>query len=170
MQNTGVPIHILVTSADFDLTAEYAAARDESANPGAIVSFSGLVREVYSEQISSNEAQTLTLEYYPGMTEQALKNIGEQAVARWPLQTVRIIHRVGTLLPGDQIVLVLCSSAHRHAAFESAEFIMDYLKTSAPFWKKQIRGDESYWVDSRESDYKAMARWQKNITDSDSAR
>jgi molybdopterin synthase catalytic subunit len=160
MQNTTVPVHILVTAADFDLAAEYAAARCDSTNPGAIVTFSGLVREVYSEHSCDDQDQTLTLEHYPGMTEQALKHIAEQAVARWPLQSVRIIHRVGTLLPADQIVLVICSSAHRHAAFESAEFIMDYLKTSAPFWKKQIRGDESYWVDSRESDYQAMARWQ----------
>lgn len=158
-----VPIHVLVTTEDFDLAAEYAAVRAQSENPGAVVSFTGLVREIYPESNVSqvDTTQTLTLEHYPGMTEQALLRIAAKAVSRWPLQCVRIIHRVGELLPGEQIVLVISSSAHRQAAFESAEFMMDYLKTSAPFWKKQHRGGESYWVDSRESDHQAMQRWQK---------
>src|SRR5690606_32855153 len=147
------------TDQDFDLAAEYASARADSENPGAIVMFTGLVREVLGESASAE--QTLTLEHYPGMTQKALLDIAEQAASRWPLQCIRVVHRVGTMEPGEQIVLVLSSSAHRHAAFESAEFIMDYLKTSAPFWKKQVRGNESYWVDSRESDYRALERWQQ---------
>lgn len=156
MQKTA-PIHVLVTAQDFDLATEYEVARTLSQNPGAIVMFTGLVREVYPQEDS---AQALTLEHYPGMTEQALQRIAAEAVSRWPVQCVRIIHRIGTLLPGEQIVLVISSSAHRQAAFESAEFMMDYLKTSAPFWKKQSRDGESYWVDSRESDHQALQRWQ----------
>lgn len=157
------PIHIAVSTGDFDLAAEYAEARRLSQNPGAIVMFTGLVREIFPEQQTNIDStvQTLTLEHYPGMTEQALQKIAEQAVERWPLQCVRIIHRVGALNPGEQIVLVLSSSAHRQAAFESAEFMMDYLKTSAPFWKKQQRGGQSYWVDSRESDHRALERWRR---------
>jgi molybdopterin synthase catalytic subunit len=155
-------IRIQVQQQDFDLSAEYAALRAASGNPGAIVVFTGLVREVLDATrvaTASAKDQALTLEHYPGMTENALQKIAEQAAARWPLQGICIIHRVGTMLPGDQIVLVAASSAHRNAAFESADFMMDYLKTSAPFWKKQITGENSHWVQSRESDYKAAARW-----------
>jgi molybdopterin synthase catalytic subunit len=155
-------IRIQVQQQDFDLSAEYAALRAQSGNPGAIVVFTGLVRDVLeasSRTATSAADQALTLEHYPGMTENALQKIAGQAAARWPLQAICIIHRIGTLLPGDQIVLVAASSAHRNAAFESADFMMDYLKTSAPFWKKQIAGESSHWVQSRESDYEAAARW-----------
>ncbi|TFH73238.1 hypothetical protein E3V39_08390 [Gammaproteobacteria bacterium LSUCC0112] len=152
-------LHISVQTNDFDLAAEYGLARQQSVNPGAIVCFSGLVRDVTQGQMHTGEQQTLTLEHYPGMTEQALTTIAQKAAVRWPLQAIRIIHRVGTLLPTDQIVLVVTSSAHRSAAFEAAEFIMDYLKTSAPFWKKQVAGAHSEWVASRESDYRAAERW-----------
>lgn len=165
-KNTPV-INISIQTHDFDLAAEYDAMRRQSANPGAIAIFSGLVREIRDDSTvgqsgnSDPSEQSLTLEHYPGMTEAALQNIVEQAVQRWPLQACRVIHRVGTLLPGDQIVLVACSSAHRGAAFAATEFIMDYLKTSAPFWKKQVAGERSEWVESRESDYAALDRWSK---------
>jgi molybdopterin synthase catalytic subunit len=157
-------IRIQVQHDDFDLTAEYTALRAASSNPGAIVVFTGLVREFcHAAHIvgDNSEEQSLTLEHYPGMTEQALQKIAQQAMSRWPLEAISIIHRVGTLLPGDQIVLVAASSAHRNAAFESADFMMDYLKTSAPFWKKQRAGNQGHWVQSRESDYEAAARWQQ---------
>jgi len=153
---------ISVQTDDFDLAAEYDNARQQSVNPGAIVCFSGLVRDIAHIGGQTPEQQTLTLEHYPGMTEQALLRIAEQALERWPLQFIRVIHRVGSLAPADQIVLVITSSAHRSAAFEAAEFIMDYLKTSAPFWKKQIAGSHSEWVASRESDYRAAERWTKS--------
>jgi molybdopterin synthase catalytic subunit len=155
-------IRISVQTDDFDLSAEYADARLHSANPGAMVCFSGLVRDIEHANPTAQAQQTLTLEHYPGMTEQSLANITQQATARWPLQAVRVIHRVGVLNPADQIVLVITSSAHRSAAFEAAEFIMDYLKTSAPFWKKQVAGEHSEWVGSRESDYRAAERWTKS--------
>lgn len=162
--NPTASIRIQVRHDDFDLAAEYAALRAASHNPGAIVIFTGLVREFLhaGHAVADNsEEQSLTLEHYPGMTEQALQKIAEQTMSRWPLEAICIIHRVGTLLPGDQIVLVAASSAHRNAAFESADFMMDYLKTSAPFWKKQRAGSEDHWVQSRESDYEAAARWQQ---------
>lgn len=156
-------IQIKIQQQDFDLAAEYDALRQASVNPGAVVLFTGLVRDVVAVgDLGSvdSEQQSLTLEHYPGMTENALHAIAGQAAERWPLMAISIIHRVGTLLPGDQIVLVAASSAHRQAAFESADFMMDYLKTSAPFWKKQQSGDSSHWVESRESDYRAAARWR----------
>lgn len=156
-------IDIRVQQQDFDLSTEYTAVRSASSNPGAIVVFTGLVRDVLvaaGATSTTHPDQSLTLEHYPGMTETALQKIAGQAAERWPLQAVTIIHRVGMLLPGDQIVLVAASSAHRDAAFESVEFMMDYLKTSAPFWKKQRAGEDSHWVESRASDYQAAARWQ----------
>lgn len=151
-------IRVDVQPQDFDLAAEYALIRDIAINPGAITIFSGLVREL---QDSATTGQSLTLEHYPGMTEKALQGIAERAADRWPLSVCRIIHRVGTLLPGDQIVLVATASKHREAAFDAAHFIMDYLKTSAPFWKKQATAEQEYWVESRDADYQAADRWQK---------
>lgn len=150
-------IRVDVQQQDFDLAAEYAAVRGKADNPGAVTIFSGLVREL---QDSATADQSLTLEHYPGMTEKALQNIAERACDRWPLSVCRIIHRIGTLLPGDQIVLVATASSHRDAAFDAAHYIMDYLKTSAPFWKKQVAGEQGFWVDSRASDHEAAARWQ----------
>jgi molybdopterin synthase catalytic subunit len=162
MNTNATVIDITIQAQDFDLAAEYEAMRHQSANPGAIAIFSGLVREIHGENADNHSTdQSLTLEHYPGMTEAALQNIVEEAVQRWPLEACRVIHRVGKLLPGDQIVLVACSSAHRGAAFAATEFIMDYLKTTAPFWKKQVAGDSSEWVESRESDYAALDRWSE---------
>ncbi|MEX0970498.1 MAG: molybdenum cofactor biosynthesis protein MoaE [Paracoccaceae bacterium] len=143
---------VSVQVEDFDLGAELAAMRAGRSDIGALVSFSGLVREV-------SDGGALTLEHYPGMTEKALKAIEQEAQGRWNLQASRIIHRYGTLAPGAQIVLVAAASRHRHAAFEAASFMMDYLKSRAPFWKKEGAGESAAWVDAREDDAAALRRW-----------
>ena len=152
---------ISIQNQDFSLGDEYAAIRARAGDAGAIVTFTGLVREIYSEDSAAGAVQSLTLEHYPGMTEKCLKDIQEKAEGRWPLLATTIIHRVGELQSHDQIVLVASASAHRHAAFESAEFIMDYLKSEAPFWKKQKSVNESRWVESRDTDNAALDRWRK---------
>lgn len=165
---------ISVQVGDFDLAGEYAELRKVALNPGAIAIFSGLVREVVPLNDAPGEApsdaQSLTLEHYPGMTEKALTDIVAQAAERWPLQACRLIHRVGELRPGDQIVLVAVASAHREAAFAAAEFMMDYLKTSAPFWKKQRSGCNSEWVASKDSDYRRAERWREDDSSDDVGR
>ncbi len=153
---------ILVQEQDFDLAQVYQSLRQQAGDPGAIVTFTGLVREIYDQDAdASNPVTGLFLEHYPGMTEKCLEDIARQARDRWPLQALCIIHRVGELRPGDQIVLVGTASSHRHAAFEAAQFMMDYLKSKAPFWKKQRGKTGSEWVASRDSDSEAIARWQK---------
>ncbi|GJM12984.1 MAG: molybdopterin guanine dinucleotide biosynthesis protein MoaE [Pseudohongiella sp.] len=152
---------ISIQEQDFSLGEEYAALRTRAGDTGAIVTFTGLVREIYGDESTPDAVQSLTLEHYPGMTEKCLEDITSKAEKRWPLLATRIIHRIGELRSHDQIVLVATASAHRHAAFESAQFIMDYLKSEAPFWKKQKSGDESSWVESRETDKTALERWQK---------
>ena len=144
---------VSVQEADFDIAAETEAMTAGNAEIGAVVSFTGLVR-------GSGGTEAMELEHYPGMTERALGAIVEEAKERWPLDAARVIHRYGRLLPGDRIVLVLTASRHRRAAFEAAEFLMDYLKTRAPFWKKEHGPDGARWVDARESDDSAAARWQ----------
>ena len=155
---------ITVQQADFDLAAEYKQLREDAGDAGAIVTFTGLVREFYmpdaDEALTGGSTQTLYLEHYPGMTEKSLQDIVAQAESRWPLLGTRIIHRIGKLHPGDQIVMVATASSHRHAAFEAAEFIMDYLKSHAPFWKKQSSATSSDWISSRSSDSEALKRWQ----------
>lgn len=153
---------ISVQAKDFSVAEVYDSLRQEAADPGAIVTFTGLVREIYEQgDDSTNPVTSLFLEHYPGMTEKCLEDIAEQARERWPLQALRIIHRVGELKPSDQIVLVATASAHRHAAFEAAQYMMDYLKSNAPFWKKQQREQGGEWVESRSSDSDAIARWQE---------
>lgn len=149
---------ISVQAEDFDVAAEYAAltAGDDSA--GAVVFFVGRVRE----RNDGRDVRGLTLEHYPGMTERALEKIVEEARRRWPIGKIRVIHRVGALALGDQIVFVGISSEHRQAAFEAAEFVMDYLKTQAPFWKKEQTGAGSVWVEARTGDQKAAQRWSKS--------
>ena len=146
---------ILVQRADFSLGDEYQrlAARHDT---GAIVTFVGKVRDFnQGEQVLG-----LALEHYPGMTEKALADIVAQARGRWPLQECTLIHRIGELLLGDQIVLVAVSSAHREAAFEACHFIMDFLKTRAPFWKKELTAEGiARWVEAKQSDDDAAARW-----------
>jgi len=145
---------VAVQEADFDTGAEIAALSAGDEGAGAVASFVGLVRG------RGEGVDAMTLEHYPGMTEQALADIVAEARGRWDLRRVRVIHRVGRLLPGAQIVFVGVSSAHRGEAFAACEFVMDYLKTRAPFWKKEETADGARWVDARESDDGAAARWQ----------
>lgn len=146
---------IRVQQADFDQTREIAALREGDGRVGAVVSFVGTVRDL-NEGAAVSEME---LEHYPGMTERALEDIVAQARARWELLGVLVIHRVGPLAPLDQIVLVACASAHRGEAFAACEFIMDYLKTDAPFWKKEQTPEGARWVDARSSDDSAKAKW-----------
>ncbi|MDH3668941.1 MAG: molybdopterin synthase catalytic subunit MoaE [Paracoccaceae bacterium] len=148
-------MHVSVQREDFDIAAEISTLTAGDRDIGAVVSFTGLVREMTPKGPISEMA----LEHYPGMTERALEEIAAQAQQRWPLQGLRIIHRHGPLAPGDRIVLVLTASRHRQAAFEAAEFLMDYLKTKAPFWKKEGDGGKARWVDARDSDDNAARRW-----------
>ena len=152
---------ISIQNEDFSLADEYTSIRSRAGDAGAIVTFIGLVREVYGLGSSAGAVQSLTLEHYPGMTEKCLRDIQQKALDRWPLLATSIIHRIGELYSHDQIVLVATASAHRQAAFESAEFIMDYLKSEAPFWKKQKSENESNWIESRETDHATLDRWQK---------
>ncbi|MFB1076824.1 molybdopterin synthase catalytic subunit MoaE [Photobacterium damselae] len=145
---------ISVQFEDFSVADEYEKLA-QGTEAGAVVTFIGKVRDFNQ----GDSVTDLSLEHYPGMTEKALSEIVEQARARWPLLQVRVIHRVGDLDLGDQIVFVGVSSAHRGASFEACEFIMDYLKTRAPFWKKEQTPEESRWVDARESDTSAADRW-----------
>lgn len=151
---------IRVQQADFDLTREIAALREGDGRVGAVVSFVGTVRDL-NEGAAVSEME---LEHYPGMTERALEDIVAQARARWELLGVLVIHRVGPLAPLDQIVLVACASAHRGEAFAACEFIMDYLKTDAPFWKKEQTPEGARWVDARSSDDSAKAKWAQQGT------
>ncbi|RJG17024.1 molybdopterin synthase catalytic subunit MoaE [Massilia cavernae] len=146
---------VRVQLEDFDLGAEVAALRSDNPRIGAVVSFVGTVRDMND----GASVSTMELEHYPGMTEQALAQIVEQANARWPLLGAMVIHRVGPLLPMEQIVLVAVGAAHRGEAFDACEFIIDYLKTEAPFWKKEQTPEGARWVDARESDDSAKAKW-----------
>jgi molybdopterin synthase catalytic subunit len=146
---------VRVQTADFDIGAEIARLREGDRGIGAIASFIGTVRDV-------NDASTITgmtLEHYPGMTEAALDEIVADARARFDIRDALVIHRVGALAPGDQIVLVAVTSAHRGAAFDACEFVMDALKTRAPFWKKERLPDGERWVEARASDDEAARRW-----------
>ena len=143
-----------VQTSDFDIGAEIAALKKDRTDIGAIVSFTGTVRD------QSGAITELTLEHYPGMTEKELEKIEQQAHARWPLQASLIVHRFGTLKPGDNIVLVITASEHREAAFEAARFLMDYLKTNAPFWKRERRPDGAKWVEAKTEDDAAAASWR----------
>ena len=146
---------VRVQEADFDVGAELEALAAGDTEIGAVVSFTGLVR-------GTGGISTMTLEHYPGMTEKALAAIEAEAHERWPLQASLVIHRVGPLAPGARIVFVATASRHRGAAFEAAEFLMDFLKTRAPFWKKEVAADgTAHWVDARETDDAAAARWAK---------
>lgn len=148
---------ILVQEADFDPGAEIAALHAGQPAVGAVASFVGLVRD-------SNEGDsvsTLTLEHYPAMTEKSLREIAEEAARRWRLIDVSVIHRVGRLMPQDRIVFVGVASMHRGDAFAACEFIMDYLKTRAPFWKKEGTPEGERWVEARHSDDEAALRWDK---------
>jgi len=147
---------IRVQEADFDAGRELEALTRGRTDVGAVASFIGLVRDAND----GSDVASLTLEHYPGMTEKALGEICAQALARWDILETLVIHRIGALVPGDRIVLVGVSSAHRGEAFEACEFIMDYLKTRAPFWKKEATPQGERWVEARESDDAAAQRWK----------
>jgi len=148
---------IRIQEKDFDISTEIAGLRKGDPRVGAVVSFLGTVRDMND----GSQVKGMTLEHYPGMTEKALQEILDQAKARWDIYQTLVIHRVGPLLPEDQIVLVVVTSAHRGEAFAACEFIMDYLKTAAPFWKKEDTPEGARWVDARVTDDAAMARWKK---------
>jgi molybdopterin synthase catalytic subunit len=149
-----VTLTVRVQYDDFVLADEYQQL-SQGSQSGAIVTFVGKVRDMNLD----SEVIGLTLEHYPGMTEQCLADIGSQALSRWPLQHVTIIHRVGELLLGEQIVMVGVSSQHRSAAFDASQFIMDILKTSAPFWKKERTSNQQRWLDVRDQDLLLAKRW-----------
>lgn len=149
---------IRIQEADFDIAQEISALTKGRTNIGAVVSFSGICRG--SE--NGDPIAALTLEHYPGMAEAEIKRHADEAASRWPLTGLSIIHRVGRIAPGENIVLVLAASAHRQAAFQAAEFLMDYLKANAPFWKREESAKGTAWIDARSHDDAAVARWTKS--------
>jgi len=149
-------MRIQVQHEDFDLGQELAKMREGRTDIGALVSFSGLVRD------TTGKLENMTLEHYPGMTERALADIAEKAIERWDLQDALIIHRYGRLVPGEQIMMVAAASKHRAAAFAAADFMMDFLKSRAPFWKKETTDKNGAWVDAKEIDETALNRWSKD--------
>ena len=151
------PLKIRVQTQDFDAAAEAAALARGRTDIGALVSFVGLCRD------EAGTLQSLELEHYPGMAEEEIARISGEAERRWPLLGVTVIHRAGRILPGEQIVLVVCASAHREAAFSAAEFLMDFLKSRAPFWKKEHRADggQGDWVAAKDADEAALERWRR---------
>ncbi|MEK9279736.1 MULTISPECIES: molybdenum cofactor biosynthesis protein MoaE [unclassified Bradyrhizobium] len=152
------PVTIRIQEDDFDVAREIAGLTKGRTDVGAVVSFSGICRgDEDSAKISA-----LTLEHYPGMAEEEIRRHVDEATSRWPLNGVTIIHRVGRITPGENIVLVVTASQHRQAAFQAAEFLMDYLKTSAPFWKKEESGSGTGWVEAHARDDAAAARWTKS--------
>lgn len=146
---------VRVQSEDFDISREIAVLVKGQAKVGAVASFIGLVRDANE----GDRVGGMTLEHYPGMTEKALENIVSEAHSRWNIEDALVVHRIGALVPGDQIVLVVVTSAHRGDAFDACEFLMDYLKTRAPFWKKEKTAQGERWVDARASDDAAAGRW-----------
>ncbi|GAA4110151.1 molybdenum cofactor biosynthesis protein MoaE [Aminobacter aganoensis] len=153
--NAAVVPMVRIQAADFDVAAEIARLTQGRADIGAVVTFTGLCRD------EQGSLSALELEHYPGMAEAEIARIAGEAIARWPLSGITVIHRFGRIRPGENIVLVVAASTHRQAAFDGASFLMDYLKSRAPFWKKEHRidGSEGGWVDARESDEIAAARW-----------
>jgi molybdopterin synthase catalytic subunit len=153
-----IPVTIRIQQADFDVAQEIAALTTGRSDTGAVVTFSGICRGAEGgEPIAA-----LTLEHYPGMAEAEISRHAETAASRWPLTGLTVIHRVGRITPGENIVLVVTASAHRHAAFEAATFLMDYLKTRAPFWKREEGASGTNWVDARDHDDAAAERWIKS--------
>jgi molybdopterin synthase catalytic subunit len=151
---TKAHIHIRVQAEPFDFAHECGAFADGRADAGAVVTFCGIVRDPPGASL-----ETMEIEHYPGMTERALEKIAQEAAARWPLSEVLVIHRHGVMRPGERIMMVATASAHRAAAFAAAEFLMDYLKSRAPFWKKETTRAGSDWVAARSSDEAALSRW-----------
>ncbi len=154
-----VPVTIRLQEADFDVAREIAALSRGRTDIGAVVSFSGICRR---RRTGGDAIAALTLEHYPGMAEAEIARHAEEALARWPLTGLTIIHRFGRIVPGENIVLVVTASSHREAAFQGAEFLMDYLKTHAPFWKREEGGSGTNWVEAHDRDDTAAARWTKS--------
>ena len=149
---------IRIQEADFDIAQEIAALTKGRIDIGAVVTFAGICRGTEDgENIAA-----LTLEHYPGMAEAEIKRHADEAMARWPLQGLTVIHRFGRITPGENIVLVVTASQHREAAFKAAEFLMDYLKTNAPFWKREESAKGTSWIEARDHDDAAAARWTKS--------
>jgi molybdopterin synthase catalytic subunit len=153
-----IPVAIRIQEADFDIAREIAALTKGRTDIGAVVTFTGVCRGAEGGETIA----ALTLEHYPGMAEAEIARHAETAASRWPLTGLTVIHRVGRIEPGENIVLVVTASAHRHAAFEAAEFLMDYLKAHAPFWKREEGASGTGWVDAREHDDAAARRWTKS--------
>ena len=151
-------VTIRIQESDFDVTREIAALTAGRSDIGAVVSFTGICRG--SED--GADIAALTLEHYPGMAEAEIARHAETAMARWPVTGISVVHRVGRMTPGENIVLVVTASKHRQAAFEAAEFLMDYLKANAPFWKRVDGRDGANWVEARDHDDAAAARWTKS--------
>jgi len=156
-QNEVCPLFIRVQSADFEIAEEISKLSQGRTDTGAIVSFTGLCRD------EGGKLSALELEHYPGMAETAIRRIAEEAIKRWPLSGISIIHRYGLIKPGENIVLVVTASSHRQAAFEAASFLMDFMKTDAPFWKREhlLDGNTGGWVESKTTDDQSRERWQK---------
>ena len=153
-----IPVTIRIQQADFEVAREIAALTKGRSDIGAVVTFSGICRGTEG----GAAIVALTLEHYPGMAEAEIARHAETAASRWPLTGLTVIHRVGRIAPGENIVLVVTASVHRHAAFEAAEFLMDYLKAHAPFWKREEGASGANWVDAREHDDAAAGRWTKS--------
>lgn len=151
-----LPPRVRVQRADFDVAAEQTAVLEGSPQAGAVVSFVGTVRGASAGQ----PLVSMTLEHYPGMTEASIEAMVARALARFDILAARVVHRVGCLRPGEQIVGVWVAAAHRGPAFQACEFLIDYLKTRAPFWKKERRADGEHWVEARDADEAAAARWE----------
>ncbi len=154
---------VSIQNADFDLAAELAALRRDDPRVGAVCSFLGTVRD----RNDGSAVRTLELEHYPGMTEKAIEEMIDEAHRRFDIFAARVVHRIGLLHPMDQIVLVAVTSAHRGESFQACEFLMDYLKTQAPFWKKEQTPDGARWVDARVADDAALQRWGVGLTNTD---
>lgn len=151
------PVTIRIQTADFDVAREIAALTASRTDIGAVVTFSGICRGT-----ENGDATTaLTLEHYPGMAEAEIRRHAGQAMTRWPLTGITIVHRVGRIVPGENIMVVLTASAHRQAAFHAAEFLMDYLKAHAPFWKREETAEGAGWVAAKTDDDEAAARWDE---------
>jgi molybdopterin synthase catalytic subunit len=159
MATAAAPPRVSIQEADFDLTAEVEALSAADPGVGAVASFVGTVRDRSGGNTAEPAVSTLELEHYPGMTERAIEAMIDQALQRFDIRAARVVHRVGVLPLGAQIVLVVVTSAHRGQAFAACEFLMDYLKTQAPFWKKETTAAGAQWVDARVADDAALARW-----------
>ncbi len=152
-------LRVTIQAEDFDLSTEVAALRERDPAVGAVAAFVGTVRDRNRGEADAGQVAAMELEHYPGMTERSIEAMIDEAMRRFDIRAARVIHRVGLLQPLDQIVLVVVTSAHRGQAFQACEFLMDYLKTQAPFWKKETTPEGAHWVDARVSDDEALRRW-----------